>query len=220
MMRGAHFPSGIPSLFRHCVCGGMTLRDPLRWSWCILLLLGLGTGSLSYAQSASAEGGDADTVYVATHKPVEVTYTARMDTVVVTAEAPSSSRRSDRRADRRTTAGSPASATGSETSTGRRSGISVGGFVLNETRSVIGVEFYNRFYDQWADPDGAANFTIRVREQPTPRLGTQVMVQVEEKTVFQARLRPQTRQIRRAAQQAVSRATLYLKKYYEPRRVY
>jgi len=99
-------------------------------------------------------------------------------------------------------------------------GVSIGGLVINETRTTIGRDFYSVFYSGWQAPNGAKNVTIRVREQPTPNLGTRLLVEVEGTTVFRATLRPDMQLIRRAARAALGRTHRYLKKRYEPRDTY
>lgn len=101
-------------------------------------------------------------------------------------------------------------------------GVSIGGLTVNETFSVIGARFAQAFNDKWTEPDGVQDlgYTITLSENPAPRLGAQVFVEIEGTALFQAYLRPNRRQIQQAAQRAVQRATLYLQKYYEPREVY
>ncbi len=145
-----------------------------------------------------------DTVYVARFRPIDVTYVSRLDTLVVTASSSEANRRE---------------ATTASTDE-RVSEVSLGGFVMNETRSVIGDDFYAAFYRHWEAPDETSHFTVRVEEQPVPRFGTRVIVRVEDTEVFQSYLKPRTREIERAAQEAASRAGLYLQKYHRPRKVY
>lgn len=112
----------------------------------------------------------------------------------------------------------PAADSGDATS----DGVGIGGFVSNETFSVIGSRFAQAFNDKWSEPKGVRDlgYTITLGENPAPRLGAQVFVKVEGTMLSQAYLRPNRRQIQQAAQQAVQRATLYLQKYYQPREVY
>lgn len=145
-----------------------------------------------------------DTVYVARFRPISVTYVSRLDSLVITASSSGPNRRQ-------------AATTSTEESATE---VSFGGFVMNETRSVIGDDFYDAFYSQWEAPDEASHFTVRIEEQPVPRFGTRVIVRVEETEVFQSYLKPRTREIEQAAREAVSRAGLYLQKYHRPRSVY
>lgn len=101
-------------------------------------------------------------------------------------------------------------------------GVIIGGLIVNETFSVIGARFARAFNDKWTEPEGVKDigFTITLGENPAPRRGAQVLVEVEGTTLYQGYLRPNRRQIEQAARTAVKRATLYLQKYYEPREVY
>jgi hypothetical protein len=101
-------------------------------------------------------------------------------------------------------------------------GVSIGGLTVDETFSVIGARFARAFTNKWSEPETLedAGYTITLGENPAPRRGTQVFVEVEGTMLFQSYLLPNRWQIRQAAQQAMQRATLYLKKYYEPREVY
>lgn len=97
---------------------------------------------------------------------------------------------------------------------------SIGGLVVDETRTTIGSRFYDAFYGRWDTPDSTGAVTLRIREQPRPNLGTRLLVDVEGTVVFRATLRPDRQQIRKAAQAATARAQRYVKRWYEPRQRY
>jgi hypothetical protein len=99
-------------------------------------------------------------------------------------------------------------------------GLSIGGLVINDTRTTIGSDFYDVFYSRWETPKGAGNVTVRVREQPRPNLGTRIVVEVEDQSVFRANLRPRLDQIQRAARGALARVHHYIRERYEPRSRY
>jgi hypothetical protein len=112
---------------------------------------------------------------------------------------------------------------GSDTPDGTRQaqeGLSIGGLVINDTRTTIGSDFYDGFYSRWETPKGAGNVTVRVREQPRPNLGTRIVVEVEDQSVFRANLRPRLDQIQRAARGALARVHRYIRERYEPRSRY
>lgn len=98
--------------------------------------------------------------------------------------------------------------------------LGIGGFVLDETFSVVGSKFYDAFYDAWTEPEGASLYTVRVREEPTPQFGARLIVEVGGTKVFQTFLRPNARRTKEAVQQATQRTELYVREYYEPRDVY
>jgi hypothetical protein len=99
-------------------------------------------------------------------------------------------------------------------------GVGIGGFVLNETFSVVGRNFYDAFYGAWTEPDDASLYTVYVREEPTPQFGARVIVEVGDTKIFQTFLRPNARRTKKAGQQAAQRAQFYVREYYEPREVY
>ena len=99
-------------------------------------------------------------------------------------------------------------------------GLGIGGFVLNETFSVVGSNFYDAFYDAWTEPDDASLYTVYVREEPTPQFGARVVVEVGDTKIFQTFLRPNARRTKKAGRQAAQRAQFYVREYYEPREVY
>ena len=98
--------------------------------------------------------------------------------------------------------------------------LGLGGFVLDETFSVVGSNFYGAFYSTWTEPDEAALYTVRVREEPTPQFGAHVMVEVDDTTIFQTFLRPNAQRTAQAARQAARRTRFYVNEVYEPREVY
>ena len=82
--------------------------------------------------------------------------------------------------------------------------LEIDGLVVDETQSKLGRDFYDAFYGRWRAPDGAFNFTVVVKEQPMPNLGTRIIVQVNEEVAFQAQLQPRFEVIESMAHQAVA----------------
>jgi len=89
------------------------------------------------------------------------------------------------------------------------SGIS--GMVIDETRSKIGRDFYDAFYQHWTAPEEVPRFTITVSEQPAPGLGTIILVKANDTETFKYRLQPRYDFIQQAAQYAVRLTYSYLK---------
>jgi curli production assembly/transport component CsgE len=79
------------------------------------------------------------------------------------------------------------------------------GFVLDETRSKMGRDFYALFYQKWDAPGDAANYTITISEKPNFGRGSQVTIMLDYKVIFNARLQPKYEYIDALSQQAVSR---------------
>jgi len=83
-------------------------------------------------------------------------------------------------------------------------GLEFGGLVINETRSKMGKDFFDVFYQYWQAPDDAGNFMLAISEQPVPSLGTLVIVKIDRKLVFKSRLQPRYSVIEKLAKQAVA----------------
>ncbi|HKJ45201.1 MAG TPA: CsgE family curli-type amyloid fiber assembly protein, partial [Balneolales bacterium] len=89
------------------------------------------------------------------------------------------------------------------------------GLVMDETQSKLGKDFYDIFYKEWDSPKHVLNYTIVIREKPVPSLGTQVMVVIDDKTVFQNFLQPRIEIIEEAAKAAVAYSRQYLQIYHK-----
>ncbi|MCW9707166.1 CsgE family curli-type amyloid fiber assembly protein [Fodinibius salsisoli] len=94
----------------------------------------------------------------------------------------------------------------SETSPQQDPTLELGGFVLDETRSKMGRDFYNLFYQHWEAPQNASNFTITISEQPTIGRGSQVTIKLDYNQIFSARLQPRYEYIETLSKQAVARS--------------
>lgn len=84
--------------------------------------------------------------------------------------------------------------------------LELGGFVLDETRSKMGRDFYNLFYQHWEAPQNTSNFTITISEQPSVGRGSQVTIKVDYNQIFSARLQPRYEYIEALSKQAVARS--------------
>lgn len=78
------------------------------------------------------------------------------------------------------------------------------GFVVDETQTRIAGDFYDVFFSNWEAPEGAVNFTIRIQEQPSPTLGTRVVVLIDDEVLFQLQLQPRYEVIEGLGQQAAA----------------
>jgi hypothetical protein len=170
-------------------------------------------------------GAAPDTVFMARMPPLEVVaeriVTEPSSTMLVASAA---SLQEDRTAAR--TRSSDTQPQGRASQSGDPSGgaaarsVGIGGFVMNETFSVVGNDFYTAFYSAWSEPEEAGLYTVAVQEEPSPQFGARLTVHVDDTTIFRTFLRPNNRKIRKAAQTAAERARVYITKYYEPRHVY
>jgi len=94
------------------------------------------------------------------------------------------------------------------------------GLVLDETRTKVGRDFYDIFYQNWRAPQDARNFTIRISEQPTPNLGTIISVSVNGTDTFRHRLQPRYEFIEEASQYAVRMTYNHLEGHQQQMRIY
>ena len=81
--------------------------------------------------------------------------------------------------------------------------LEIDGMVIDETRSKVGRDFYDLFYQTWQAPQEVSRFTITISEQPAPGLGTIVTVKANETETFRHRLQPHYEVIQEAARFAV-----------------
>lgn len=77
------------------------------------------------------------------------------------------------------------------------------GLVINDTRSKMGMDFYNIFYKNWNAPENSGNFILTILEQPTPSLGTIISIKINHEQVFQAKLQPRYEIIESLAERAI-----------------
>lgn len=84
------------------------------------------------------------------------------------------------------------------------SGLEIGGLVIDETRSKMGKDFFNLFYQYWEAPQNARDFMLTIEEHPVPSLGTLVTVKIDDKKVYRSRLQPRYAVIESMAKRAVA----------------
>jgi len=63
--------------------------------------------------------------------------------------------------------------------------LEIDGLIIDETRSKIARDFYDLFYKKWIAPQGAKNFSIYIREEPSRGRGAQVSLTLNEQKIFQ-----------------------------------
>lgn len=94
------------------------------------------------------------------------------------------------------------------------------GMVIDDSRTRVGHDFYDLFYQYWQAPENASNYTIRISERPTPTLGSIVTVKVNDETIFQYRVQPRYSIIEEAAQYAVQVTREYLETSQREYKIY
>lgn len=63
--------------------------------------------------------------------------------------------------------------------------LEIDGLIIDETRSKIARDFYDLFYKKWIPPNGAKNFSIYIREEPSRGRGARVSLTLNEDRIFQ-----------------------------------
>ncbi len=74
-----------------------------------------------------------------------------------------------------------------------------GGFIVDDTRTRAGQEFYDEFYRTWKEPQTELGYIIRIEEKPAPGRSTQVSVLLDGEQVFARMLQPKPEMIRELA---------------------
>ncbi|MFC2101069.1 CsgE family curli-type amyloid fiber assembly protein [Bacteroidota bacterium] len=91
--------------------------------------------------------------------------------------------------------------------------LEIDGLVVDETKTKMGREFYNLFFNNWNSPENAKNFTIIVQELPYRGTNTQMVVNINESIVYQAVLQPRSEYLEQMVGDLINRATQYLINY-------
>jgi curli production assembly/transport component CsgE len=61
-----------------------------------------------------------------------------------------------------------------------------GGVVVDQTLTAYGHYFYGKFSEGWREQSDADSYVLSVREKPSPRGGTEVLIYSNETVVFRA----------------------------------
>ena len=62
--------------------------------------------------------------------------------------------------------------------------LEIDGLIIDETRSKIARDFYDLFYKKWIAPQGAKNFSIYIREEPSRGRGAQISLTLNDQKIF------------------------------------
>lgn len=87
--------------------------------------------------------------------------------------------------------------------------IEIDGLILDETRSKIGRDFYETFYNRWTPPMGAKDFSIIIKELPPRGIGARVSIHVNDNLVLFRFLQPRGEVVEQEANISIS----YVKRY-------
>lgn len=81
--------------------------------------------------------------------------------------------------------------------------VQIDGLLVDETITPTGRDFYDIFYAAWQPPEEASGYTLRFQEQPSPGVGTRLVLLLDGDPLFQLRLQPRYEMVEALAQQAV-----------------
>ncbi|HHH49915.1 MAG TPA: hypothetical protein ENK52_02930, partial [Saprospiraceae bacterium] len=87
--------------------------------------------------------------------------------------------------------------------------LEIDGLILDETRSKIGRDFYEIFFNKWSQPLGAKDFLITIKEMPARGIGARISIQVNGNIILYRFLQPRTELIEEQANISIS----YVKRY-------
>ena len=90
--------------------------------------------------------------------------------------------------------------------------LEIDGLILDETRSKIGRDFYEIFYNKWTPPLGAKDFLITIKELPARGIGARVSIHVNENIVLYRFLQPRGDVVEQEANISISVVKNYLQK--------
>ena len=97
--------------------------------------------------------------------------------------------------------------------TGTESFIEIEGLIVDETRTKIGRDFYDIFYNKWVAPQNVKDFTITISEKPMPRLGALVSIQINDMHVFSDFVQPRWEIIEERAEVGIEQVRNYLENW-------
>lgn len=80
------------------------------------------------------------------------------------------------------------------------------GVVVNQTVTVAGQDFYQRFVAAWRERDLSERFSISIHERPSPRWGSQVWIEFAQRRIFQSALPGGRGEIQALAEKAIETA--------------
>jgi len=90
--------------------------------------------------------------------------------------------------------------------------LEIDGLIIDETRSKIGRDFYDLFYNKWSAPSNAKDFIITIKELPSRGRMTRVSILINDTQLFTRVLQPRHDIIENLANQSVIAAGRFLRK--------
>ncbi len=90
--------------------------------------------------------------------------------------------------------------------------LEIDGLILDETRSKLGHDFYEYFYNAWVAPQEAKDFIITIRELPARGRVAQIAIEINDQTLVKRFLQPRSELIENLAVHLVEVAKNHLTK--------
>lgn len=90
--------------------------------------------------------------------------------------------------------------------------LEIDGLIIDETRTKVGRDFYEVFYNKWTPPTQAKNYTITIKEIPGRSRQSQVAIYVNEERLIQRNVQPRAEMIEALAANSANAIASYLKK--------
>jgi curli production assembly/transport component CsgE len=88
--------------------------------------------------------------------------------------------------------------------------IEIDGLIIDETRTKPARDFYELFYNKWAAPLNAKDYSITIKELPATGRSAQVVITVNDVDVFQQFLQPRIDVIEMMVDQAIAHIDQFL----------
>jgi curli production assembly/transport component CsgE len=86
-------------------------------------------------------------------------------------------------------------------------------FIVDETLSKIGKDFYDLFYTRWNEQVKGGSYSIVISEKALPQRGTQINIKVNNTDVYQSFVQPRYDVIEQSVDQGIYMVFSYLQNY-------
>ena len=93
--------------------------------------------------------------------------------------------------------------------------LEIGEMIFDETITKVGRDFYDEFFNRWANPTQITDFSISIKEKPMPGIGTQITLMIDDQEILQQFIRPNQEMIEMLADYCVGLVNQYLLNYQE-----
>ncbi|MGB5244781.1 MAG: CsgE family curli-type amyloid fiber assembly protein, partial [Lutimonas sp.] len=98
--------------------------------------------------------------------------------------------------------------------------IEINGLVVENTKTKMGKDFYDYFYQRYLQEGASFSFIIHINEKPFPGRGSLISIEIEDKTIVEFQARPDQEFIEGAAKYSMAKVIEYSKNKKEIPKVY